>query len=67
MKITSGSRSAGAFLSSDVFIAHSEKYSLDKLKQSLESIQKCGSESANPMIPILTIFLVPSKIVEKRS
>ena len=65
MKITSGSRSADAFLSSDVFIAYSEKYSLDKLKQSLESIQKCGSESANPMIPILTIFLVPSKIVEK--
>ena len=63
---TSGSRSADAFLSNDVFIAHSEKYSLDKLKQSLESIQKCGSESANPMIPILTIFLVPSKIVEKR-
>ena len=64
---TSGSRTADAFLSSDVFIAQGEKYSLDKLKQSLESIQKCGSESANPMIPIPTIFLVPSKIVEKRS
>ena len=65
-KNTSGSRTADAFLSSDVFIAHSEKYSLDKLKQSLESIQKCGSESINPMPPILTIFLVPSKIVEKK-
>ena len=43
---TSGSRSADAFLPSDVFITQSEKYSLDKLKQSLESIQKCGSESA---------------------
>ena len=62
---TSGSRSADAFLSNDVFIAHREKYSLDKLKQSLESIQKCGSESANPMPPILTIFPVPSKIVGK--
>ena len=47
---TSGSRSADAFLSNDVFIAHSEKYSLDKLKQSLESIQKCGSESANRVV-----------------
>ena len=38
----------------------------NKLKQSLESIQKFGSESANPMLPILTIFLVPSKIVGKK-
>ena len=41
--------------------AHSEKYSLDKLKQSLESIQKSGSESAK-RCPQFFYFC---KIVEK--
>ena len=60
---TSGSGSADAFLSSDVFITHSEKYSLEKLKyslkklkQSLESLQECGKRVPS-LSTILTILL----------
>ena len=53
-----------SYRSSDVFITYSEKYSLEKLKQSLESVQECGKRV--PTIPTnLSILLQTSKIVER--
>ena len=63
----SGSGRADTFLSSDIFTAHSEKYSLEKLhvKQSLVSLQEFGKRVPSLSTIYSYHFTLTSKIVEK--